>query len=289
MERIEAFREDIMAPLGWADLGDSAILQILRYLLGRGLYDDDVEELGAALKQRPALIDDAFALIKLTMDAFASIHITSATILPYSIQFVLTATALHTNNITELDPRRGQRLWYWTIATGLSAHFTGITANQLREAQQHLANTLAPICFVRSKQNQTYLMPLLSKFFDADLSISTRFDWRAARCRAFVLMLVDQSKSQRAQYLDALARHRRAVVQRRPPFPGDNLTIIQFAKLDKNNTPRPADEIKITLENFDKHYERWLHECDKAAEDYQAKLTTLRLQVYNYNEAPNEE
>ena len=205
LERIDQFRQETLSA-DWEELGDSVILQLLRHKLNRNIYDDDIESLGARLRQEPRHIDDALALIKTTIHIMAEIGIPAANVLPYTLQFTLIAMTIDELGLTTLRPMQRERLWHWITLTGLIEYFGGARAHRIERSKEHLKRLLT--------------VPRLSD----DLCIATpdmateptphkRFDWRKARSRAYVLWLIFDHPD-RADYLDLFMRQGRQIVER---------------------------------------------------------------------------
>jgi hypothetical protein len=174
-ERIAFWKEKWLAPLGWGDLDDTAILYVCKAALGFGVYDGDVDGVSAKLRQDPDALDAAGSALT---DAVAFLRrccgIRSPAVLPYPSHIVPLAEAFRRKpGRADGVDRDALVRWFWLMA------YSGTSAGlpKVLKTLEHLAgDTTEP--------------PPLPIHLGRELPpLPKRFDFRTARCRALSIRL----------------------------------------------------------------------------------------------------
>ncbi len=174
-ERIAAWKEEHLAPLGYGELDDDVVLHACKAALGFDVYDGNVDKVSNTLREKPEAIDEAGkSLVKAMQFLRDECRILSPKVLPYPSHIVPLAEAIRRVQTQRQNNDAGTlRRWFWLLAyTGTRAGIPKLLA-ALEEMYDH-PNGVQHI-IVREPRP----MPV-------------RFDFRNARCKVFALRLAER-------------------------------------------------------------------------------------------------
>jgi hypothetical protein len=172
-ERIAAWKEEHLAPLGYGDLDDEIILYTCKAALGFDVYEGNVDKISKALKDKPeALTEASESLVEAVKFLRDECKILSTKVLPYASHLVPLAEAFRrarqngeTIELTDL------RDWYWML--GYSGTRAGLP-KLLSALDYYCRKTTTP-----------------PQFSTEPLPLPNRFDFRNGRCKLFALRLAE--------------------------------------------------------------------------------------------------
>jgi hypothetical protein len=179
-ERLDDLRSGL-ADVGWQSTDDRILLPAIKLTLGLDVYKANAEEMQAALRARP----DVFSEVTFYMHHAAHfLHergVDSPNALPYSFQAVILCEWMRkadaTRSIPSTESLAALRDWFWI--TTYTERFAGMNSTTLRRAIEQVAMILQdPDAALRAERG-------------AVVRPSTRFDYRAARSRAWALRLAE--------------------------------------------------------------------------------------------------
>ena len=128
--------------LGWGELDDQILVNVLKCLLELDVYGSDVRHLRNHLKLDPRLLDDLGDAMEEAVAALVDIGVRGPSALPYAYQLVAMAAiaAREPGRLAEPAVQKRLRRWFWI--TTYTEHFTGITGNGIRESIEDLVLAL---------------------------------------------------------------------------------------------------------------------------------------------------
>lgn len=172
-ERIAAWKEEHLDPLGFGDLDDDVVLHACKVALGFDVYDRDVDGVSKALRDKPGALEESLtSLVDAVQFLRDECRILSLQVVPYVAHIVPLAEVLRRMRGGELEGDKGAlRKLYWS-----QAYWGGRISlpKTLGKIQQ-----LIEIKFLKSFGQEPSRMPV-------------RFDFRNGRCRLFALRLADR-------------------------------------------------------------------------------------------------
>lgn len=168
---------DALGSVGWGDIDEKLVLQVCKAILGADITAKSPAKVNDALEANPGVIDDAeSALLDMARFLSEACHVNGPAMVPYALQAVLIAHALHRmRRGAETDRRLAQ--WFW--ATTIGEYFAGMNSARLVRTQTHLDDLLAG-----------RVEPLPPELVQPVRPIE-RFDFRAARSRGLLTWLIE--------------------------------------------------------------------------------------------------
>ena len=172
--------DDVRAamPEGWQELEDRAILNVCKGLFGMEVNKAAEERLARLIRERPGVIDDAAARVQRAVHLLGGLGVPRLELLPYQLQWVCLALIL------DHDPTGAQSVnlerWFW-LSTDTAA-FAGASSSQVSE----LVKSARACAGVRKGDDFPFPLRLRGR---APPTAATRFDFRAAGCRALAVRL----------------------------------------------------------------------------------------------------
>lgn len=181
-ERIALWKEEHLAPLGWGDLGDAAILYGCKAALGFGIYDDKVDAVSKKLQGDPGALDAAGEALTTAITFLrdqCGIH--GPNVLPYPSHIIPLAEAFRRKPARSGGADRDALVrWFWLMA------YSGTTAG--------LAKVVKTLEHLTGDTTEPPPLPLhLGRELAA---LPPRFDFRTARCRALSIRLAERAGSE---------------------------------------------------------------------------------------------
>jgi len=174
-EHVEVIKQQLAAH-GWGELSEQMILNTCKARLDLDLYSADVEAIAAQIQANPAVLEDtAQSLVKAATFLREYCDVEGPAVLPYSYQVVLLADAIA--RVDELGSGGAAQLRRWFWATTYAELFGGMNSSQLAKTLRHIRAVAAGAADPLTLAGGQPIAPL------------TRFDFRAARSRAFALGL----------------------------------------------------------------------------------------------------
>lgn len=110
-------RREILAPFGWQNLESDIVLRCLKSNLGADIYKTNPDEVSRRLKEQPETLSRTFGGLSEAAKFFrASFGISSPVLIPYRIQIVAIATALHGRQFEEYSDKLEDWVWLSTYS-----------------------------------------------------------------------------------------------------------------------------------------------------------------------------
>ncbi len=178
-----------LEPLGWGELDDQVLVNVLKAELGLDAYASDVRGLYARLNSDPLPLEGLANALEEAVGFLAEVGVCGPAALPYFSQLVTLAAMAARVPRHLADPRFLARLRRWFWITTYTEHFSGITGRRIRDGIEALAVEL------------TYGESSVKPDF-APLKPLTELRMSSVRARAFLLFLAQLPR-------DAEARRRR--------------------------------------------------------------------------------
>ncbi|EYF06417.1 DUF262 domain-containing protein [Chondromyces apiculatus] len=169
----EEVREQL-EPLGWGNLDDQILVNVLKAQLGLDVYASNVREVRDRLREDPEPLKRLTGVLSEVVTFLAEIGVRGPGALPYAYQLVaLAALAAKLPGILA-KPEVQELLTHWFWVTTYTEHFTGMTGTQIRDAIHHIV--------------------MLAQGHDAAMQVNiveplTRLRMPSVRARGFLLFL----------------------------------------------------------------------------------------------------
>lgn len=174
-EHVEVIKQQLEAH-GWGQLSEQMILNTCKARLDLNLYDADVEAIAEQIQANPAVLEDtAQSLVQAAVFLRDHCEVEGPAVLPYSYQVVLLADAIA--RVGEIGPDAAAQLRRWFWVTTYAELFGGMNTSQLAKSLRHVREVAAGAADPLTLVGEQPIAPL------------KRFDFRAARSRAFVLAM----------------------------------------------------------------------------------------------------
>lgn len=175
----EDYRGERLEPLGWRDVPDSHILRVCAALAGQHPAKFEVDKLADQLRKNNHLIHQAFDAVAKAAGAIGQacgIHGPEA--LPYSWQLIILAITfgLGGNDLSKPGMLEAVRRWLWLTTYG--EVFAGVNSAIYDRSSDALANMIQGGDWLAMERDVTRKVRPV-----------TRFDFRAARAKAFALLM----------------------------------------------------------------------------------------------------
>lgn len=175
--RIREVKSTELAQLGWSGLDEDILLKACKIALGFGVYVKNADDIGAALKEDPDVVDRVGAACRRSVELLKDhCGISRPDLLPYAFQVILITSALCDK--PTLSNIQTERLisWFWT--TTYTEYFAGMSGDRIEKARQDLERGLSDDVWD------------LSSFDPFEVKkLNRKFDFRAVRAKAFALRL----------------------------------------------------------------------------------------------------
>ncbi|MEM7678607.1 MAG: DUF262 domain-containing protein, partial [Myxococcota bacterium] len=175
-DAFEAARQEILLPLGWESFSDDALLKVSKTVLGLDPYTKDSDAVSQALKSAPETVDEAAQAVARAAQLLASWGVASADVLPYELQALVLAHVLYRRPALDDAQRSCLEGWFWLSSAG--ELFQGMSGYRLVRTLQDVQAMLDDGRW-RWSGARTYRAATLS----------SRFDFRAARTRTLFLIV----------------------------------------------------------------------------------------------------
>jgi len=139
--------------LGWGELDDQVLVNVLKCTLGLDVYAADVRRIRDELKSDPQCLDNLGNAMEEAVTALVKIGVHGPSALPYAYQLVAMAAiaARAPGKLAEPEIQEALRRWFWV--TTYTEHFTGITGNGIRQSIDdldfHLSEISSPLMLVQ--------------------------------------------------------------------------------------------------------------------------------------------
>lgn len=178
-----------LEPLGWGELDDQVLVNVLKAEFGLDAYASDVRGMYEKLNSDPRLLEGLASVMEEAVGFLAEVGVRGPAALPYFSQLVTLAAMAARFPRRLADPRFLARLRSWFWITTYTEHFSAITGRRIRDGIEGLTIELT---YGKSPAKPDFapLKPL------TELRISS------VRARAFLLFLAQLPR-------DAEARQRR--------------------------------------------------------------------------------
>lgn len=137
-ERIQALREEFLAPVGWESLDDETVLKVVKADADIDIYDRSAEAVSLRIKERPERLDSAVRRLAEAAKLLSELGVRSWSLVPYGVQAVLVAAALDGVRVEDTK-KKTIADWFWLttygeLFAGLSGRRLGQTLLDLRLA-----------------------------------------------------------------------------------------------------------------------------------------------------------
>jgi hypothetical protein len=178
-----------LEPLGWGEIDDQVMVNILKAEFGLDAYASDVRGIYANLNRDRLPLEGLTNVLEKAVGVLAEIGVRGAGALPYAAQLVTLAAVIARFPGILGEPNSLARLRRWFWITTYSEHFSAITGRRMRDSIDALERELF---FANSRLNVDLapIKPLIE------------IQLRAVRTRAFLLFLAQLPR-------DPAARRRR--------------------------------------------------------------------------------
>jgi hypothetical protein len=189
-ERVASWKEEWLAPLGWGDLDDDAILRVCKAALGFGVGEGNVEAFSRALRASPETLDAAgTAIVGAVRFLRERCGIRAPGLLPHPSYIVPLAEAIRKDpRRAESDSRRALLHWFWAMTYSDATD----PVKMLQTLEWMFASP------EEKKGSGGPSLPIVSPHLPP---LPGRFDLRTARCRALALRLADLAGDEGATLL----------------------------------------------------------------------------------------
>jgi Protein of unknown function DUF262 len=134
-ERIQALRDEFLAPVGWESLDDETVLRVVKADASIDLYDRSAEAVSLRVKEDPTRLDSVVRRLAQAAELLGELGVRSWSLVPYGIQPVLVAAAL--DGVHPDDAIKSTiRDWFWLTTYG--EMFAGMSGSRLAQTLSDL-------------------------------------------------------------------------------------------------------------------------------------------------------
>lgn len=184
LQRMEDFKRERLAPLGWQALDDDWIVDACKAAYGLDVYKSEAEDLAKELRNNPTvLMQVEDAITKAAVFLRDRCGVPSVEFVPYQPQMLLLAEAFRI--LPELPESILNLLHSWFWLTTYSELFRGMSDDRMRTTLNYMRETV---------QTKVLRWPGARAFSRAPLS--KRWDFRSARTKALALRLAALNPAQ---------------------------------------------------------------------------------------------
>lgn len=178
-----------LEPLGWAELDDQVLVNVLKAQLDLDVYESDVRGLHDKLKEDSKPVERLADVIQEAVEFLATVGVRGPGALPYIYQLVTLATlaAWSPGILSRRDNQKYVHDWFW-IST-YTELFSGITGSRIKEVIHQLYNALTN----SSKRGR----PLANEV--NVVKPLTEIRGSTGRTKAFLLFLAQLPRKQKAR------------------------------------------------------------------------------------------
>lgn len=184
-----------LMPLGWGELDDQVLVNVLKAQLNLDVYASEVRGVRDKLERDPTPLKDLAAVMETAVGFLATVGVRGPGALPYAYQLVTLATLAAWFPEAMVQPHIASHLrqWFWT--TTYTEHFSGITGSRIRDGIHQLAE------FVRSGEHR-------STYEAATVKPLSQIRAGTGRTSAFLLFLAqlphtEEARRRRQEWLGA--------------------------------------------------------------------------------------
>jgi len=178
-EKLESIRQDLGY---WQDIDPKIILTICKAQLDLELFSKQTGELIKKLRRDSSIIDKAEHALMLAIEFLAEhCQIYGSQTLPYSHQLVLLADVLSRHRDPATSLVETLKRWLWVTTFG--EYFASVSSARLNAARSRL----------RRAAKDPSLDPIPKQYTITQVLPRLRFDFRAARSRARVWLMANES------------------------------------------------------------------------------------------------
>lgn len=179
LKRDQELRRELLAPIGWQDIDSDIVLRCLKSNLGADIYKTNPDEVSKRLKESPETLDRTFEGLSEAAKFFrASFGMSAPSLVPYRVQIVAIATALHGRKSEQFSDALRDWVWLSTYS-----ELFGGTGRQSESAITDLRNFVMTGTFEWSLREPPAIRSIAE----------VKSDLRAARVKALMLALAKRA------------------------------------------------------------------------------------------------